>query len=56
VCLEEVALPADRGHCAGSPEGKGKREGKKAIPYQVDNAESEYKLGSQADISEEAIS
>lgn len=56
VCLEEVARPVDRGHCAGSPEGKGKQEEKKAILHQMHDAESEYKLGSQADISGEAIS
>lgn len=56
MCLEEISLPADRDHCAGSPEGKGKQEGKKAIPDQIDDAETEFKLGSQADISGEAIS
>lgn len=56
VCLEEVALPADRGHCAGSPESKGMQQGKKAILYQADNAESEHKLGSQAGVSGEDTS
>lgn len=56
VCLEEISLPADRDHCAGSPEGKGKQEGKKPIPDQLDDAETEFRLGSQADISGEAIS
>lgn len=56
MCLEEISLPADRDHCGGSPEGKGKQEGKKAIPDQIDDAETEFKLGSQADISGEAIS
>lgn len=45
VCLEEISLPVDRAHCAGSPEGKGKWEGKKAIPDQTDDAETEFRLG-----------
>lgn len=55
ACLE-VALPADRGHCAGSPESKGMQQAKKAILYQADNAESEHKLGFQAGISGEDTS
>lgn len=44
VCLEEISLPLDRAHCSHSPEGKGKWEGKKAIPDQIDDAETEFKL------------
>lgn len=55
MCLEEAVLPVDRGYRASSPEDKGKQEGKKAILHQTDHAESEYELGSQADISGEAI-